>query len=530
MASSSRTLGRRHPRASTSLASVDTGRSPRPWPVDGSHCPVSGLGARGRASTPVGRGRRLLGRRRPTTAHGRHAAVPSAVGARTRSRADGRSAARAVALEEGWDVYNGESRQPAAAPRPRPAAAARARRLAGCVECRAAARCASRPPRPRPSCSSSESRSWRRHTCGSALSSWASASARARACPAARRGRPARSAAPRRRRPRGRSGPGPSPGRRRPAAAAGPCRRRSAGHPSAGRRPPAWRRRRPRGGRTRARARGRPRRRTPRSRRSPACPAAAGSDPSARRRPPATWLPCSVPTALRSAPAQKVPPAPYSTATLVLVVGVEGPEGVGQGLRGAGRRRRCGRGAVEDHRRHRAVALDAYGRGSLAMTATLAFVGGPGPARRRPTNGRKVRWPRELPGPDGHVRSMNELSGTARDGGPRAGEGGAGVGGGRARRAVHDHERAGISHDERLRALARRATAGALDGALGRSSAAPSVPPASRLAARSSLGGGITVLAIGGTLAASASSAHKAAAEPDRGSDLSLALGLGLLA
>ena len=75
------------------------------------------------------------------------------------------------------------------------------------------------------------------------------------------------------------------------------------------------RRRRP-AGRTRSRARGRPRRRTPRSRRSPACRAAAGSGPSARRRPASTRLPAAVPIAFRSAPAQNVPPAPVSTATV----------------------------------------------------------------------------------------------------------------------------------------------------------------------------------------------------------------------
>ena len=54
-----------------------------------------------------------------------------------------------------------------------------------------------------------------------------------------------------------------------------------------------------------------------------------------------TRLPVSVPTALRSAPAQNTPPSPCSTATAASGVGVEVAERVGQGAARSGRRRRC---------------------------------------------------------------------------------------------------------------------------------------------------------------------------------------------
>ena len=52
----------------------------------------------------------------------------------------------------------------------------------------------------------------------------------------------------------------------------------------------------------------------------------------AHRPSPSAWtrLPRPVAMALRSAPAQKVPPAPVSTATRGVVVGVEGAEGGGE--------------------------------------------------------------------------------------------------------------------------------------------------------------------------------------------------------
>ena len=140
------------------------------------------------------------------------------------------------------------------------------------------------------------------------------------------------------------------PAGRRSAGAAAPCRRRSAARPSAGRR----------------RRGSRPRPTTRRSHQiassrppATACPSIAaitgllsrirvgpiGPSPSSTGW---TWLPRSVPIALRSAPAQNVPPAAVQHGDALVVVGVERPERVGQGRGGRAVHRVAGLRPVDD--------------------------------------------------------------------------------------------------------------------------------------------------------------------------------------
>ena len=95
------------------------------------------------------------------------------------------------------------------------------------------------------------------------------------------------------------------------------CLRRPTARPIVGSTRRTWRPGRRRAGRTTPPARGRRRRRSPRWRRSPVCRATPASGPSGRRPRDARRPGCRrpLPTALRSAPAQNVPPAPVSTAT-----------------------------------------------------------------------------------------------------------------------------------------------------------------------------------------------------------------------
>ena len=151
------------------------------------------------------------------------------------------------------------------------------------------------------------------------------------------------------------------PARPRSAGAAAPCRRRSAARPSAGRR-----RRTPRRSAT-----------TRRSHQSASSspPATAwpsiggdhrlaephpGRAPSARRRPASTRLPRSVPIALRSAPAQNVPPVAVQHRDALVVVGVELPERVGERRGGRAVDRVAGLRPVEDDGGDRAGLVDAH--------------------------------------------------------------------------------------------------------------------------------------------------------------------------
>ena len=72
-------------------------------------------------------------------------------------------------------------------------------------------------------------------------------------------------------------------------------------------------------------------------------------------------LPSPVATAFRSAPAQKVPPSPQSTATEAAILPLEGHESFGQRLScGPVNGVACMR-PVQDDRRHRPAAFDSHG-------------------------------------------------------------------------------------------------------------------------------------------------------------------------
>ena len=168
-----------------------------------------------------------------------------------------------------------------------------------------------------PSCSRRESRSWRRQTWGSVASWWASSSAaRSRLTG----GYDAVDQAD----PLGLLGVDLAPGEdqvQRPAGADQPGQPDRAAvderdPPAAAEDPERWRRWPRPAGRTRSRARGHRRRRTPRSAAITGLPSRIRVGPIGPSPDSCTWLPRSVPIALRSAPAQKVPPSPYSTATL----------------------------------------------------------------------------------------------------------------------------------------------------------------------------------------------------------------------
>ncbi len=167
-----------------------------------------------------------------------------------------------------------------------------------------------------PSCSSSESRSWRRHSWGKPASSRARASAAARAPPGAttRLTRPMRSAS---------TAPTGRPVSTRSRAREAPIRRGSRTVPPSISGTPQRRQKTPSTASSAATLRSHhAASSSPPATAYPSIAATTGL-PSRIRVGPigASWstsstrLPCSPPTALRSAPAQNVPPSPHSTAT-----------------------------------------------------------------------------------------------------------------------------------------------------------------------------------------------------------------------
>ena len=146
---------------------------------------------------------------------------------------------------------------------------------------------------------------------------------------------------------------------------------------------------------------------------------------------------------------------------------------------------------------------------SLAMAATLAARSAPGPDGAA-TYVRKAecRERRQLTDTGRHDE---QVSGTARDGGPRAGQGRTGVGGRRARRAVHGDERAGAARRRATRSRRRAPT---------RTRRRSRSPPATRPAppdwpSPSSSSAAASPSSPSAPPVASASSRHKYAAEPE---------------
>ena len=240
-----------------------------------------------------------------------------------------------------------------------------------------------------------------------------------------------------------------------------------------------------------------------------------------------TWLPRSVPMRLEVGAGAEGAAVAVQHRDAGALVGVEGSERVGQGRRGGAVDGVAGVRAVQDHRRDRAVVLDADGSElSLAMAATLAVRSGPRTRRGLPeSNVRKAECAEGQA--DGHWRHGNNSRGLRETVVRALAKVGPGVGGRRARRAVHGDERAGAARRRLPAAVGERRRA--LGGGLGHlwptrpappvwpspsssspaaSSSSPSAPPAATRVVR-----------------------HKYAAEPGPGgpdSDLPLALGLGL--